>query len=155
MTVVYLDSVFLLNGIMDYLMFLSAATLAGLPLRRGRYILAALLGGTYAAAVFLPGLGGLASLPAKAAAGILLGVTAFGGEEHFGRLMLLTFAACGKKDGNQQAGGTTTSTTTTSATESTTTTTTQPTQEEETSQSLRTDIVVEDDDVFNDVELPW
>ena len=96
MTVVYLDSVFLLNGIMDYLMFLSAATLAGLPLRRGRYILAALLGGTYAAAVFLPGLGGLASLPAKAAAGILLGVTAFGGEERFGRLMLLTFAvACG------------------------------------------------------------
>lgn len=93
LTVVYLDSVFVLNSVMDYLLFLAAASLAGIPLRRKRYIFAALLGGAYAAVVFLPGLEGLASLPAKAAAGILLGMIAFGGEERFWRLLLLTFAA--------------------------------------------------------------
>ena len=45
MTVVYLDSVFLFNALLDYLLVLSAARLAGLTLRRGRYILCGLLGG--------------------------------------------------------------------------------------------------------------
>lgn len=95
MTVVYLDSVFLLNGVMDYLLFLTAATLAGVPLRRKRYVFAALLGAAYAAAVFLPGLQGLASFPAKIAVGVLLGLAAFGGEERFWRLLLLTLlVAC-------------------------------------------------------------
>ena len=57
MTVIYIDSVFVLNALMDYLLLLAAARLAGLPLRRGRYLLGALFGGAYAAAVFLPGLG--------------------------------------------------------------------------------------------------
>ena len=52
MTVVYLDSVFTLNTLMDYLLCLATARLAGIPLRRGRYLLAALAGGAYAAAVF-------------------------------------------------------------------------------------------------------
>ena len=56
MTVVYIDSVFVLNALMDYLLLLSAGRLAGVPLRRGRYVLGALLGGGYAAAVFLPGM---------------------------------------------------------------------------------------------------
>ena len=58
MTVIYIDSVFVLIGLMVYLLLLCAARLAGLPLRRGRYALAALAGGAYAAAVFLPGLDG-------------------------------------------------------------------------------------------------
>lgn len=37
MTVVYLDSVFLFNALLDYLLFLSTARLAGIPLRRRRY----------------------------------------------------------------------------------------------------------------------
>lgn len=92
MTVVYIDSVFALNALMDYLLFLCAARLAGLPLRRGRYILAALAGGAYAAAVFLPGLGFLAQTPVKLAAGVLLGLIAYGGEEKLLRLLLLFFA---------------------------------------------------------------
>ena len=56
MTVVYVDSVFVLNALMDYLLVLCAARLAGIPLRRRRYLLAGLLGGAYAVAVFLPGL---------------------------------------------------------------------------------------------------
>lgn len=92
MTVIYIDSVFLLNALMDYLLLLCAARLAGLPLRRGRYALAALAGGAYAAAVFLPGLGFLAETPVKAAAGVLLGLIAYGGEEKLLRLLLLFFA---------------------------------------------------------------
>ena len=57
MTVVYVDSVFVLNGLMDYLLLLVTARLAGIPLRRRRYLLAALAGAAYAVAVFLPGMG--------------------------------------------------------------------------------------------------
>lgn len=92
MTVVYLDSVFTLNAVMDYLLLVCTARLAGRPLRRGRYLLAALLGGAYAAAVFLPGLSFLARTPVKLAAGILLALAAFGGEEKLVRLTLLFFA---------------------------------------------------------------
>ena len=56
MTVVYADSVFLLNGVMDYVLFLVTARLAGIPLKRRRYLLAALLGAVYAVAVFFPSL---------------------------------------------------------------------------------------------------
>lgn len=92
MTVVYIDSVFALNALMDYLLLLCAGRLAGIPLRRGRYVLAALAGGVYAAAVFLPGLGFLARTPVKIAAGVLLGLIAYGGEEKLLRLQLLFFA---------------------------------------------------------------
>lgn len=89
MTVIYIDSVFVLNALMDYLLLLCAARLAGLPLRRGRYALAALAGGAYAVAVFLPGLGFLSQTPVKIAAGVLLGLIAYGGEEKLLRLLLL------------------------------------------------------------------
>ena len=88
MTVVYVDSVFVLNALMDYLLALSVGRLAGIPLRRGRYLLAGLLGGAYAVAVFLPGLGFLAATPVKLAAGVLLALTAYGGEEKLLRLTL-------------------------------------------------------------------
>ncbi len=57
MTVVYLDSLIILNTIMDYLLLLASARLAGEPLRRGRMGLGAALGGAYAGAAVLPGLG--------------------------------------------------------------------------------------------------
>jgi len=91
MTVVYADSVFLLNMAMDYVLFLGTARLAGLPLRRGRYALAALLGGLYALAVFLPGLEAISVSPVKIGAGVLLSLVAFGGEEKLLRLILLLF----------------------------------------------------------------
>ena len=37
MTVIYVDTLFLLNGIIDYLLLLAAARLAGEPLRRLRF----------------------------------------------------------------------------------------------------------------------
>ena len=58
--------------------------------------MAALAGGAYAVAVFLPGWAFLAETPAKIAAGVLLSVLAFGGEEKLLRLTLLLFAvSCG------------------------------------------------------------
>ena len=96
MTVVYIDSVFALNALADYLLVYAAAQLAGARLRRGRFLLAALLGGAYAAAVFLPGLGWLSAPPVKLSAGVLMALAAFGGEPRFLRLTLLLFAAaCG------------------------------------------------------------
>ena len=89
---VYVDSVFVLNALMDYLLVLSVGRLAGIPLRRRRYLLAGLLGGAYAVAVFLPGLGFLAATPVKLAAGVLLALAAYGGEEKLLRLTLLLFA---------------------------------------------------------------
>ena len=91
MTVVYIDSVFTLNALMDYLLLLAAARLAGIPLRRRRFLLAALAGGGYAAAVFLPGLAFLAAVPVKLAAGVLMCLIAYGGEERLLRLTLLFF----------------------------------------------------------------
>ena len=95
-TVVYVDSVFLLNGLMDYFLLLATAHLAGIPIHRGRYVLAALLGGGYAVAVFLPGLEGLAALPGKLAAGGLMALAAYGGDRKLPRLTLLLFlVSCG------------------------------------------------------------
>lgn len=91
MTVVYIDSVFVLNAVMDYLLLVVTGRLAGVPLRRRRYILAALAGGAYAVAVFLPEWGFLASPPVKLAAGVLMALAAFGGEARFFRLALLLF----------------------------------------------------------------
>lgn len=96
MTVIYVDSVFVLNAVMDYLLLLCTARLAGVPLRRGRYLLGALAGGAYAVAVFLPGLEALSAAPVKGAVGVLLAVVAFGGEEKLMRLTLLLLAvSCG------------------------------------------------------------
>ena len=96
MTVGYVDSVLVLNSLMDYLILLCTGRLAGIRLRRGRYALAALLGGAYAVAVFLPGCAFLAVPPVKLASGFLMALVAYGGEEKLLRLTLLFFAvSCG------------------------------------------------------------
>ena len=95
MTVVYLDSVFLFNALLDYLLFLSTARLAGdpsappaLPSQRsaGR---AVCRGGVPSRRGFLT------ETLVKAGVGLLLALIAFGRETHFLRLTLLTVAiAC-------------------------------------------------------------
>ena len=87
MKVIYADSLFALSLVTDYLLCLATARFCRLTLRRGRYLLAALLGAVYAVAVFLPGLGWLASVPVQLAAAGLMGLAAFGGEERLGRCM--------------------------------------------------------------------
>lgn len=89
MTVVYVDKVFLLNGIVDYLLLLSAARLAGEPLHRLRMALAAALGGIYAAAVFFPELGFLTSPLCKLASAAAMTLVAFGGSRRLLRVSLV------------------------------------------------------------------
>ena len=76
MEVIYIDSLFFLNLGVDYLLCLASARICGLYLRRRRYVLAALLGAAYSVAVYLPGLGFLASWPGKLAAAALTAYTA-------------------------------------------------------------------------------
>lgn len=53
--VIYADTLFLLNALVDYLLLLASARMAGDPLYRTRMILAASAGGVYALAVVVPG----------------------------------------------------------------------------------------------------
>lgn len=79
MTVVYIDRVFLLNTLVDYLLLLTTARLSGLPLRRWWLLLWASLGGLYAAAVFLPELHWLGHPLGRLAAGAVMALAAFRG----------------------------------------------------------------------------
>ncbi len=78
MTVVYIDELFLLNFIADYLLLLAGGRMAGTVLRRGFFALAAAAGALYSALLFLPGLEWLCAWPCKAAAGVLMAVIAYG-----------------------------------------------------------------------------
>jgi stage II sporulation protein GA (sporulation sigma-E factor processing peptidase) len=96
MTVIYIDSVFCLNTVTDYFLLLVTAKLAGIPLCRKKYCVAAILGGMYAAGCFFPGGAFLAQTPVKAAVGVLIGLIAYGGEERLARLIVLLFLlSCG------------------------------------------------------------
>ncbi len=80
MDVIYIDALFFLNLLADYLLCLSTGRICGLVLRRRRYLAAALLGAAYAVAVYLPGLRVLGIPPLRLSAGLLMGLTAFGAE---------------------------------------------------------------------------
>ena len=89
---VYLDTAFALNSAVNYFLLLSAARLAGAPIRRGRFLLAAALGGLYAAATFLPSLVFLRAAGMKAVLLAVMALAAFGARRQTIRLALL-FAA--------------------------------------------------------------
>ena len=91
MTVVYIDSLFLLNLIINYLLLLATAKLAGEVLRRLRLGLGAALGALYAAAVFFPGMGFLLHPLCKLGAAVLMLLAAFGGSRRLVRVTLVFF----------------------------------------------------------------
>lgn len=88
---VYIDEVFLLNTLVDYLLLLCSARLAGEILHRGRMAAAALAGGLYAAASFLPGWAFLAHPLCKLTVGVGLALVAFGSSRHLLRVSLVFF----------------------------------------------------------------
>lgn len=92
MTVVYLDSLIILNGLLNYLLLLGSARLAGEPLHRVRILLAALLGGGYAALVFLPGLEFLSTWICKAAVAVLMVLVGLGSSRRLFRQIVIFFA---------------------------------------------------------------
>lgn len=92
MTVVYLDELFLLNFVVNYLLLLAGARLAGEVLRRRRLAAGGALGALYACAVFLPGMGFLLHPLCKLGSAVLMALLAYGGSKRLLRLFLV-FAA--------------------------------------------------------------
>ncbi len=91
MQVVYIDSLFFLNAMMDYLLLLASARIAGEPLNRLRMAAAALLGGGYAAAVFLPGMEVLSTSMCKLAAAVLMVLVGLGASRRLLRQIIIFF----------------------------------------------------------------
>ncbi|MGI6028065.1 MAG: sigma-E processing peptidase SpoIIGA [Candidatus Heteroscillospira sp.] len=95
MEIIYVDSLFLLNFIIDYLLLVLTFRLCALPIRRMRCVLGALLGGAYAVMCFVPGWGFLASPLCKISLWGFISLAAFGGERHLLKcaLSFLTISA--------------------------------------------------------------
>lgn len=90
---VYADVLFALNTCVNYLMLLVSARVAGAHIRRVRLALAGGLGGLYAVAALLPGLGVLQGVWMKALVWAAMLVVAFGATKKTLRLGLLFLAA--------------------------------------------------------------
>lgn len=93
MTVVYIDLLFMLNLVANYLLLLGTGRVAGAVLRRWRIALGAAVGAIYAVLLFVPGLEWLGLWPCKILSGILMPLIAYGGERALLRVILLFFAA--------------------------------------------------------------
>ena len=92
MEIIYIDSLFFLNLIINYLILLSSAKVSNIPLRRLKLGLAAAGGGLYAIAALIPGLGVFSAWPVKIAAAVFMLLIAFGGERQFLRVCIIFFA---------------------------------------------------------------
>lgn len=93
MTVVYIDMLFLLNLVANYLLLLGAGRVAGAVLRRWRVALGAAAGALYAVLVFLPHMEWLSLWPCKLLSGVLMPLIAYGGERRLLRVAVTFFAA--------------------------------------------------------------
>ena len=88
MTVVYVDTLFLLNLTIDYLLLRLSARICGQYVPTLRLALGALMGAVYALCAFLPQGYFLTYPPVKVAVGVALALTAFGGRQRLLRLTL-------------------------------------------------------------------
>lgn len=77
---IYIDSLFLISLIIDYLLCLVTGRFCALTLRRRRYVLAALFGAVYSVCVFLPRMSFLALPVMELACAFFMGLIAFGCE---------------------------------------------------------------------------
>lgn len=92
MEIIYIDSLFLINLIVNYCLFLSSAKICSLPLRRIRFALAAVFGAVYAVCTVLPGMSFLLSGVMKIVSAIFMILIAFGGERNLLRVTIVFFA---------------------------------------------------------------
>lgn len=92
MTVVYIDSLFVLNLIINYLLLLTSAKIIGTPARRLRMLAGALFGALYAVAVWLPGLAFLNNPAFKLLSGLAIVAISFAGSRYFLRKAVVFFA---------------------------------------------------------------
>lgn len=95
MTTIYVDTLFLLNAVVDYLLLLCSARLAGEPLERLRFAGAAALGGGYAVALFIPGWEFLYHPLCRVSVAVLMVLIAFARSRRLLRQAVVFFAlAC-------------------------------------------------------------
>lgn len=93
MTVVYVDLLFLLNFVANYLLLLGSGRVTGSILRRWRLAAGAAFGALYAVAVFLPGCQWLSAWLCKLASGVIIALIAYGGEPGLLKVTVFFFAA--------------------------------------------------------------
>lgn len=92
MQIVYVDSLFLINLVINYIVLLVTAKICAAQAPRLRLLGAAALGAVYSVAVLLP-LSMFVSGPVvKLAVGAVMVLTAFGGQPRLARLLLVFFA---------------------------------------------------------------
>ena len=85
MRTVYLDELFALNMCIDYFLLLGTAKVCARPYRRGRFALAAALGGLWCCLALLPAMAWLNSPWMKTALALGMTLAAFGPEKHLWR----------------------------------------------------------------------
>lgn len=92
MQTVYIDSLFIINLVVNYIMLLVTAKICAASVRRLRLLGAAAAGAAYAVAAVIPAAAFLSSPFVKIAFGILMALAAFGGQVRFIRTTLVFFA---------------------------------------------------------------
>ncbi len=92
MQTVYIDSLFILNLIVNYIMLLVTAKICATPIKRLRLLAAAAAGAAYAVATVIPAAAFLINPFVKIAFGILMALAAFGSQIRLVRTILVFFA---------------------------------------------------------------
>lgn len=93
MTVVYIDQLFLLNFIANYLLLLGTGRVTGAVLHRVRIALGAVAGAVYSVLVFMPNAIWLNHWLFKVITGVTITLIAYAGEIHLLKTVLTFFAA--------------------------------------------------------------
>ena len=92
MQVVYIDTLFLINFTVDYLMLLLTAKICSVPARRWRIAVSAAAGGVYAVLAVFDSLSFLRNPFVKVAVGVAMVLTVFGGKKELMREIFIFFA---------------------------------------------------------------
>lgn len=92
METIYIDSLFILNLIIDYLLLLVTGRICSARLRRGFIALGAAIGAAYSVMVVLPFGGFLTSWLCRVAAAVLMLIASYWGEKHIFRLLAVFLA---------------------------------------------------------------
>lgn len=88
MKIIYVDSLFLLNFIIDYLLLVVTARVCSITIARRRYLIAAIVGGAYSVMCFMPNFEVLSSATMKLVLWLLISLIAFGCEARLFRCAL-------------------------------------------------------------------
>lgn len=92
METIYIDSLFFLNLIIDYLLLLVTGRICSARLRRGFIALGACIGAVYSVMVVFPRMGFLAQLPCKAVFAAAMVLAAYRNEKHLMRCFIVFLA---------------------------------------------------------------